>query len=44
MMAFRKVQRNFGGLINIRKALFSVDVMKLQMPALSPTMAEGIIA
>ena len=28
----------------IAKAFFSVDIMKLEMPALSPTMAEGVIA
>ena len=28
----------------MRAALFSVDIMKLQMPALSPTMSEGTIA
>ena len=28
----------------MRAALFSVDIMKLEMPALSPTMSEGTIA
>ena len=28
----------------LRSAFFSVDILKLEMPALSPTMAEGTIA
>ena len=43
-MAFRLISSSRRGLLGIqRAAMFSTDVMKLEMPALSPTMETGTI-